>query len=187
MRQRGCSLRGLRCWYFAAPLKRGRPRASEHPLPCCVIQVNKTHEGQTNEEIIMPSGPLTSWAQDCINVFGGPIFKRPRIRQQLDSIGTNLRLILFQSRNYGVGFLLTRRPVHLACGWLPRPKCKRVRSTSCFINLFKDSYDCVPRCVESYVEGLTEFRHMQRGDFAEGRLRVMEYFLSFILPFDTQV
>ena len=67
-------------------------------------------------EKFMPSGPLTSWARDSINVFGGPILQRSMIRQDLDSIGANPRLVLFQSTDNGVGFLLTRRPLHLAWG-----------------------------------------------------------------------
>ena len=59
-------------------------------------------------EKFVPSGPSTSWARDSINVFGGPILQRSMIRQDLDSIGANPRLVLFQSTNYGVRFLLTR-------------------------------------------------------------------------------
>ena len=65
-------------------------------------------------EKFVPSGPSTSWARDSINVFSGPILQRSMIRQDLDSAGANLRLVLFQSTDYGVGFLLTRRPLHLA-------------------------------------------------------------------------
>ena len=57
-------------------------------------------------EKFVPSGPSTSWARDSINVFGGPILQRSMIRQDLDSIGANPRLVLFQSADYGVGFLL---------------------------------------------------------------------------------
>ena len=64
----------------------------------------------------VPSGPSTSWAQNSINVFGGPIFKRTMIRQDLDLIGANLRLVLFRSADYGVCFLLRRQPLHLAAG-----------------------------------------------------------------------
>ena len=39
---------------------------------------------QTQE--FVPSGPSTSWAQNRINVFGGPIFKRLMIRRILNSI-----------------------------------------------------------------------------------------------------
>ena len=67
-------------------------------------------------EKFVPSGPSTSWARDSINVFGGPILQRSMIRQDLDSIGANPRLVLFQSTDYGVGFLLTRRLLHLAWG-----------------------------------------------------------------------
>ena len=59
-------------------------------------------------EKFVPSGPSTSWARDSINVFGGPILQRSMIRQDLDSIGANPRLVLFQSANYGVSLLLTR-------------------------------------------------------------------------------
>ena len=53
-----------------------------------------------------------------------------------------------------------------------------------FINLFKDGSDRVPECNGSDLEGFVEFRHMQRGDFAEDRLQVMEGFLAFIGPLD---
>ena len=56
-----------------------------------------------------------------------------------------------------------------------------------FINLFKDSSDRVPRSVGSYVEGSVELRHMQRGDFAEGRLQVMEGLLALVSPLDTNL
>ena len=56
-----------------------------------------------------------------------------------------------------------------------------------FIKLFKNSSDRVPGCVGSYVEGFVEFRHMQRGDFAEGRLQVMEGLLAFISLLDTHL
>ena len=59
-------------------------------------------------EKFMPSGPLTSWARDSINVFGGPILQRSMIRQDLDSIGANPRLVLLQSADYGISLLLTR-------------------------------------------------------------------------------
>ena len=65
-------------------------------------------------EKFVPSGPSTSWARDSINVFGGPILQRSMIRQDLDSIGANPRLVLFQSADYGICFLLTRLPLHLA-------------------------------------------------------------------------
>ena len=64
----------------------------------------------------VPSGPSTSWAQNCINVFGGPLFERSMIRQNLDSIDAKPGWILFQSADYGVRFLLTPRPSHLAWG-----------------------------------------------------------------------
>ena len=67
-------------------------------------------------EKFVPSGPWASWAQNRINVFGGPIFQRPMIRQDLDAIVAYSRLILFQSADYGTCFLLTRRPLHLAWG-----------------------------------------------------------------------
>ena len=67
-------------------------------------------------EKFVPSGPSTSWARDSINVFSGPILQRSMIRQDLDSIGANPRLVLFQSTDYAVGFLLTRLPLHLAWG-----------------------------------------------------------------------
>ena len=67
-------------------------------------------------EKFVPSGPSTSWAQNRINVFGGPICKRTMIRQDLDLIGANPRLVLLQSADYGVRFLLRRRPLHLAWG-----------------------------------------------------------------------
>ena len=51
-------------------------------------------------------------------------------------------------------------------------------------NLFKKCSDRVPGCVGSYVEGFVEFRHMQRGDFAEGDPQVMEGLLAFISPLD---
>ena len=56
-----------------------------------------------------------------------------------------------------------------------------------FVNLFQDSSDCVPGCVGSYVEGFVELRHMQRGDFAEGRLQMMEGLLAFVSPLDTHI
>ena len=67
-------------------------------------------------EKFVPSGPSTSLAQNRINVFGGPIFKGSNIRQNLNSIGANPRLILFQSADYGVRLLLTRQLLHLALG-----------------------------------------------------------------------
>ena len=67
-------------------------------------------------EKFVPSGPSTSCARNRINVFGGPIFKKPMIRQDLNSIGANERLIPFQSADYGIRFLPTRRPLHLASG-----------------------------------------------------------------------
>ena len=76
----------------------------------------KGHMEVKQTEKFMPIGPLTSWAQNRINVFCDPTFKRPMIRQDLDSIGANPRLVLFQSADYGVRFLLTRRPLHLALG-----------------------------------------------------------------------
>ena len=82
-------------------------------------------EVKQTEKFVL-SGPMTSWAHHSINVFGGPIFKRSMICQDLDSIGANPRLITCQSAAYGVGFLLERRPLHLVWGWLPGQKCKRV-------------------------------------------------------------
>ena len=58
-------------------------------------------------EKFVPSGPSTSWARTRINLFGGPIFKRSMISQDLKSIDANPGLILFQSADYGLGFLLT--------------------------------------------------------------------------------
>ena len=49
-------------------------------------------------EKFVPSGPSTSWARDSINVFGGPILQRSMIRQDLDSIGANPRLVLFKAQ-----------------------------------------------------------------------------------------
>ena len=54
-----------------------------------------------------------------------------------------------------------------------------------FINLFKDGSDRVPGYVGSYVEEFVEFRNLQHGDFAEGRLQAMEGFPEFIGPLDT--
>ena len=51
-------------------------------------------EVKQTEKFVL-SGPSTSWARDRINVFGGPIFQRSMIRQDLDSIGANPRLVLF--------------------------------------------------------------------------------------------
>ena len=67
-------------------------------------------------EKFVPSGPSASWARNCINVFGGPTFERPMIRQDLDSINAYPRWIFFQSADYGICFLLTWRPLHLAWG-----------------------------------------------------------------------
>ena len=52
--------------------------------------------------------PSTSWVQICINVFAGPIFKRPMICQDLDNIRANRGLIPFQTADHGLGFVLTR-------------------------------------------------------------------------------
>ena len=140
---------------------------------------------QTEE--FAPTGPSTSQAQNRINVFGGPILKRSMIRQDLEFVGANPRLILFQSADYSIYFLLTRQPLHLAWGWLAGQKCKRVMIQGGFSNLFKDGSDRLPGCVGSFIEGLVEFRHMQRGDFAEGRPQVMERFLAFICPLVTHL
>ena len=56
-----------------------------------------------------------------------------------------------------------------------------------FINLFKDGSDCLPGCVGSYVEEFVKVRHMQPGDFADGRPHLMEGFLAFIDPLDTHL
>ena len=66
-------------------------------------------------EKFVPSGQST-WDQNRINVFDGPIFKKSMIPQNPDSIGANPRWILFQSADYGVCLLLTRRLLHLAWG-----------------------------------------------------------------------
>ena len=76
-------------------------------------QIGRMEVQQTEKSV--PSGPSTSWARNRINVFRGPIFKRRMIRQHLDSIGANPGLVFFQSADYDVHFLLTRRPLHLAC------------------------------------------------------------------------
>ena len=55
------------------------------------------------------------------------------------------------------------------------------------INLFKDSSDRVPRSVGSNVEGSVKLGHMQRGDFTEGRLQVMEGLLALVSPLDTNL
>ena len=56
------------CWYFAAPLRRGKPIGSEHPLPCCVFQASTTHGGQTEREIraIWPVDQLGSRQYQCV-------------------------------------------------------------------------------------------------------------------------
>ena len=86
-------------------------------------------------EKFVPSSSLPSRAPNGINVLGGPIVKRSMILEDLDFVGANPRLILFQCARYGICFLLTGEPLHLAWGQFSGPKCKRVMVAGGFINL----------------------------------------------------
>ena len=96
------------------PLRRGVNPSAQSIYYSVVFSRQIGHMAVEQTEKFMPPGPSTSWAQNRINVFSGPIFKRPMICQDQDLLGANRRLVLFQSADYGVRFLLTRRPLHLA-------------------------------------------------------------------------